>query len=88
MVTNSDIGTVLGLRHEKIKHKTPSFESFLEQVSTFAISNFKNGGDLKPLFRKITYPADVFKSKKKPKKPVPDDDTKTVDPVDIDIYKE
>ena len=84
----SDIGTVLGLRHEKFKHKAPSFESFLEKVSTFAISNFKDGGDLKPLFRKMTDPADVFKSKKKPKKPVPDDDTKTVDLVYIDIYKE
>ena len=76
----SDIGTVLGLRHEKFKHKAPSFESFLEQVSTFAISNFKDGGDLKPLFRKMTDPTDVFKSKKKPKKPVPDEDTKIVDP--------
>ena len=46
----SDIGAVLGLRHEKFKHKAASYESFLEKVSTYAISNIKDYGDLKPLF--------------------------------------
>ena len=84
----SDIGAVLGLRHEKFKHKTASFESFLEKVSTYAISNFKDGGDLKPLFRKMTDPSKSFKKKKKPTAPEPEDENAPIDPVDLDIYRE
>ena len=84
----SDIGAVLGLRHEKFKHKTASFESFLEKASTYAISNFKDGGDLKPLFRKMTDPSKSFKEKKKPTAPEPEDENAPIDPVDLDIYRE
>ena len=83
-----DICAVLGLRHEKFKYKAASYESFLEKISTYAISTFKDGGDLKPLFRKMIDPLVSFKLKKKPLAPVSEDEKKPVDPVDIDIYKE
>ena len=69
-----DICAVLGLRHEKFKYKAASYESFLEKVSTYAISTFKDGGDLKPLFRKMVNPLTSFKLKKKPLAPVSEDE--------------
>ena len=79
---NSEIGAVLGLRHEKFKHKAPSYENFLEKISTYAISNFKDGGDLKPLFRRMVDPTENLRKKKKPSTPDTDTDT-----VDWDIYR-
>ena len=83
----SEIGAVLGLRHEKFKMKATSFENFLDKVSTYVISNLKDGGDLKPIFRKMEDPAAKFSTKLKPSKPVKKG-TDEVDPVDMDIYKE
>ena len=80
---NAELGAVLGLRHEKFKIKSPSFENFLEQVCTHIISNFKDGSDLKPLFRKMIDPTIDFKKRRKPVKP-----DVSADDVDKDIYRE
>ena len=77
-----EIGGVLGLKHEDFKQKSPSFEDFLEKVSTYAISNFKDGGDMNPLFRKMEDPFVSFKLKKILEAPKYDTDI-----VDKDIYK-
>ena len=74
---------MLGLRHEKFKYKAPSYENYLEKISTYVISNFKDGGDLKPLFRRMVDPTDNLHKKKKPSTPDTDADT-----VDWDIYRE
>ena len=55
---------MLSLRHEKFKHKDPSYENFLEKISTYVISNFKDGGDLKPLFRRMVDPTENLRKKK------------------------
>ena len=76
---NAELGAVLGLRHEKFKIKSPSFENFLEQVCTHIISNFKDGSDLKPLFRKMIDPTVDFKKEGNPSSPMspPTTSTKT-----------
>ena len=81
--SNKDLGAVLGLRHEKLKIKSPSFENFIEKVCTYVISTYKDGADLKPLFRKMKDPVDDFKTKEKPVKPANGSDD-----VDNDIYRE
>jgi len=79
-----DIGAVLGLRHEKLKHKkASSYENFLEKLGTFILSNFKDGGDLKPLFRRMEDPTTSFRSKRTPIPPID-----TAEVVYKDIYKE
>ena len=80
---NSDIGAVLGLRHEKFKHKDPSYENFLEKISTYVISTSKDGGDLKPLFRRMVDPTENLRKKNKQSTPDTDADT-----VYWDIYRE
>ena len=79
----SEIGAVLGLKYEIFKRRAPSFETFLEKVSVYVISNLKDGGDTKSIFRKMEDPTPIFRAKHKPKAP----DT-TADNVDKDIYKE
>ena len=44
---------MLGLKYEKFKKKAASFEIFLEIVSIYVISNLKDGGDTKFIFRKM-----------------------------------
>ena len=80
---NTDLGMMLGLRHEKFKIKSSSFESFLEKTCIYVISTYKDGGDLKLLFRKMVDPSTAFKAKKKPTPP-----PKGGDEVDKDIYRE
>ena len=80
---NTDVGAVIGLRHEKFKKKAPSFESFLETLSTYVVSTLKDGSDMKPLFDKMTSPFIKLNNKHKPSKP-----TEEADAVDMDIYKE
>ena len=78
-----EVGVVLGLRYEKFKKKAPSFESFLEKVSIYVISNLNDGGDTKSIFRKMENPTATFRANNKPSAPGEDADT-----VDTDIYKE
>ena len=65
---------------------------FLEKVDTYALSNIKDGGDLKPLFIKMEDPAIKLARKGKPVKPTPTTDDKgntvEVDAVDLHTYKE
>ena len=79
----SEIGAVLGLKYEMFKRRAPSFETFLEKVSVYVISNLKDGGDTKSVFRKIEDPTPTFRAKNKPKAP-----DIIADNVDKDIYKE
>ena len=78
-----EIGAVLGLKYEKFKKKSASFEIFLEKVSVYVISNLNDGGDCKLIFRKMQNPTKTFRAKYKPSAP-----TESSDTVDKDIYKE
>ena len=75
-----EVGVVLGLRYEKFKKKAPSFESFLEKVSIYVISNLNDGGDTKSIFRKMENPTATFRANNKPSAPGEDADS-----VDTDI---
>ena len=59
-----EIGAVIGLQIDKFHKKVP-FDIFIEKVMNYVITNFKNGGDLKPLFRKLTNPKEAFEKKHK-----------------------
>ena len=78
-----EVSVVLGLRYEKFKKKTASFESFLEKFSVYFISNLNDGGDTKSIFRKMKSPTADFRANNKPSAPGNDADT-----VDMNIYKE
>ena len=58
-------------------------KKFLEKISTYVISNYKDEGDLKPLIRRMVDPTDNFRKKKKLSTPSEDAAT-----VDWDIYRE
>jgi len=40
---------VVGLKIDRFHKKLP-FDIFVEKVMNYEVTNFKNGGDLKPLF--------------------------------------
>ena len=77
------VGVVIGLSHEKLTKKDMSFEVFLDKVPNYVISNLKDGGDAKPLFRKMENSEEVFKNKKRP-----EDLTNSDDIVEKNIYQE
>ena len=53
------------------------------------ISNFKDGGDIQPLFVDLVDPTKEFQNKNKPVKPEDDSNEENpVDKVDQEIYKE
>ena len=79
------IDVILALRSERFDKKT-TFQDFLEKMSTYVISNLKDGGDVLTLFTEQTDPTVDFEAKHKPIKPDQSEDD--VDEVDIDIYKE
>ena len=56
------VGAVLGLRYEKFNKKLP-FSQFVDKVYYYVISNFKDGGDLKPIFKKLQDPMTEFETK-------------------------
>ena len=59
------VGAVLGLRYEKFYKKLP-FSQFVEKVHYYVISNYKDGGDLKAVFKKLQDPMREFEAKHMP----------------------
>ena len=55
----------------------------MDNVSIYVISNLRDEEDVKPLFRKMVDPVEVFKINKRPKAQTHSDDV-----VEQDIYKE
>ena len=56
---------------------------FKDKIMNYVISNYKNGGDMKPIFKKLEYPIKAMESKHKPKSL---DDTG--DQIEKDIQRE
>ena len=44
-----EIGCVIGMKYKKFDRKVP-FETFLENMNNYAITNLKDGATLQPLF--------------------------------------
>ena len=57
---NLDIGCVIGMRYEKFHKKVP-FETFVDNMDNYAMSNLKDGASLRPLFKKKTDSVEFFK---------------------------
>ena len=85
---NDSIGVILALRAEHFNKKV-SFQEFVEKVSNYVVSNFKDGGDIQPLFVDLVDPTKEFQNKNKPVKPEDDNNEKNpTDKVNQEIYKE
>ena len=63
---NSEVNGVVGMKIEKF-HLKVTFETFKDKVMNYVISNYKNGGDMKPIFKKLQDPIKVMESKHRPK---------------------
>ena len=48
---NSELNRVVGMKIEKFHPKVP-FETFKDKVMNYVISNYKNEGYMKPIFKK------------------------------------
>ena len=59
------VGAVVGLRYEKFHKKLP-FSQFVDKVYFYVISNYKHGGDLKPIFKNLEDPMSEFETKNMP----------------------
>ena len=85
---NESIGVILALRAERFDKKV-SFQEFIDKVSNYVVSNFKDGGDIQPLFVDLIDPTKEFQTKNKPVKPEEvDEEENPTDEVDQEIYKE
>ena len=62
---NPDVGAVLGLRVERF-HKKATYTLFVERIYNYIISNYKNGHDLRPMFKRNINPTTNFDTKHKP----------------------
>ena len=65
-----------------------SFQEFIDKVANHVVSNFKDGGDIQPLFVDLIDPTTEFQTKNKPVKPESGQDEDDPDAVDQEIYKE
>ena len=59
------VGAVLGLCYEKF-HKKTLFSQFLDKVYFYVLTNYKDGGDLKLMFKKFKDPMNEFETKYMP----------------------
>ena len=84
-------GSILGMRVEKFHKKLP-FHQFTEKTYFYIVTNYKDGGDLYPLFNGMEDPLKVLIKRHKPVKPEPssdeEDDDSSLDSVDKEIYRE
>ena len=78
----SDLGVILALRIERFNKKIP-FHQFIEKVYFYIVTNFKDGGDLYPLFHGLTNPVELLLKKHKPFPPVKREDDEPIDDVDV-----
>ena len=54
------------MKVEKFHLKVP-FETFKDKVMNYVMSNYKNGGDMKPIFKKLQHPIKAMENKHRPK---------------------
>ena len=62
---NESVGVILALRSERFDKKV-SFQEFTDKVANYVVTNFKDGGDIQPLFVDLIDPTREFQIKKKP----------------------
>ena len=60
-----DVGAILALKHERF-HKKVSFSQFVEKVYGYVLSNFKDGGDMKAVFKDFKDPLAVLQANHMP----------------------
>ena len=84
---NESVGIILALRSERFDKKV-SFQEFTDKVENYVVANFKDGGDIQPLFVDLIDPTGEFQVKNKPIKPKTNEDDENPDEVDLEIYKE
>ena len=85
---NESIGVILALSAERFDKKV-LFQEFVDKVSNYVVSNFKDGRDIQPLFVILIDPTKEFQRKNKPVKPEEDNSNENpMDKVDQEIYKE
>ena len=60
------------IRVEKFDKKLP-YHQFIEKVYFYMVSNYKDGGDLYPLFTSLIYPLNTLVTQHRPIKPEPGD---------------
>ena len=63
---NSEVNGVVGMKIENFHLKVP-FKTFKDKMMNYDIYNYKNGGYMKLIFKKIEDPIKVMESKHKPK---------------------
>ena len=79
---NNEVNGVVGMKIEKF-HLKVLFETFKDKIMNYVISNYKNGGDMKPIFKKLEDPIKAMESKHKPKSL-----DGTADQIEKDIQRE
>ena len=79
---NSDVNGVVGMKIETFHLNFP-FETFKDKVMNYVISNYKNVGDMKPIFKKLEDPIKTMEDTHKYKQC---DDA--VDQIEKDIQRE
>ena len=84
---NEAVGVILALRSERFDKKV-SFQEFTDKVANYVVTNFKDGGDIQPLFTDLIDPTSEFQAKNKPIKPEENEEEGNPDEVDLEIYKE
>ena len=84
---NESVGIILALRLEHFDKKV-SFQEFTDKVANHVVPNFKDGGDIQPLFMDLIDPTREFQVKNKTIKPETNEDEENSDKVDLEIYKE
>ena len=60
------VGAVLALKHERFHKKVP-FSQFVEKVYGYVLSNFKDGGDMKPIFKDFKDPLATLQANHMPR---------------------
>ena len=79
---NTEVNGVVVMKIEKF-HLKVLFETFKDKVINYVISNCKNGGDTKPMFKKLEDHIKAMEDKHKPKKL-----DNTADQIENDIQRE
>ena len=63
---NSEVHGVIGIKIDNFHLKVP-FKMFKDKVMNYAVSNHKDGGDMKPIFKKLEDPINAMTIKHKPR---------------------
>ena len=62
------VGVILALRSKRFDKKV-SFQEFTDKVANYVVTNYKDGGEIQPLFVDLIDPTSEFQTKNKPVKP-------------------